>query len=422
MPDKDFYYLVGLRFESNGKQVERSFWADRLQDEPVIWEDCLRALKASGSPQIVSYGAYETRFLRQMKERYVSATADLEFVDRLIDHSVNLVGRIYGKIYFPTFSNSLKEIGPYLGFDWRWERASGAAALLLRRAWELSADDGFKRELIGYNMDDCRAAAMVADALARICGGAGSELNTVDVSSLDVGFPHHWGRFVAALPEFATINNAAYWDYQREKIYIRGNRPLQRATKRNRTNHRPRLPVNTTVTPSRPGNCPVCNSKRVSMIGRHRRVFLDMKFSKGCVRRWVVRYIVDHYKCKDCNSSFASDNHNLGRSRFGANALAYVVYNLIELHIPQYKLPGIMQKMFGYPLGQTTINRMVHRMAENYRETYDEIMRRLTCGRLIHADETHVSVKGKDSYVWVFTSMEDVVYLWSNTRENVVIT
>ena len=59
-----------------------------------------------------SYGAYEMRFLRQVKERYVSAVVDLEFVDRLIGNSVNLVGRIYGKIYFPTFPNSLKEVGP----------------------------------------------------------------------------------------------------------------------------------------------------------------------------------------------------------------------------------------------------------------------------------------------------------------------
>jgi hypothetical protein len=61
-------------------------------------------------------------------------------------------------------------------------------------------------------------------------------------------------------------------------------------------------------------------------------------------------------------------------------------------------------------------------MAESYREAYDEITQRLTHGRLIHADETHVSVKGIDSYVWVFTSMEDVVYIWSKTRENVMIT
>jgi hypothetical protein len=31
-------------------------------------------------------------------------------------------GQIYGKIYFPTFSNSLKEVGRYLGFQWTWPR------------------------------------------------------------------------------------------------------------------------------------------------------------------------------------------------------------------------------------------------------------------------------------------------------------
>jgi hypothetical protein len=43
-----------------------------------------------------------------MKARYSLAPDDVEFVDRLIGTSVNLVGCIYGKIYFPTFSNSLR--------------------------------------------------------------------------------------------------------------------------------------------------------------------------------------------------------------------------------------------------------------------------------------------------------------------------
>lgn len=51
MPDRDFYYLVGLRFESDGKHVERSFWADGSQGERLIWDHCLRALKAIGSPR-----------------------------------------------------------------------------------------------------------------------------------------------------------------------------------------------------------------------------------------------------------------------------------------------------------------------------------------------------------------------------------
>src|SRR5208337_2279286 len=83
MPDRDSYYLVGLRYESEGEQVERSFWADRSEDERVIWEDCLHTLKAIGDAQIVSYGAYEARYLRQMKERYTLAPDEIEFVDRL---------------------------------------------------------------------------------------------------------------------------------------------------------------------------------------------------------------------------------------------------------------------------------------------------------------------------------------------------
>ena len=422
MPDRDTYYLVGLRFESEGEQVERSFWADRSEDERVIWENCLQTLKAIGDAQIVSYGAYEARYLRQMKERYLLAPDDIEFVDRLIQTSINLVGCIYGKVYFPTFSNSLKEVGRYLGFEWSWPRASGAAAPLLRRAWELGADDGLKRELIGYNMDDCRATATVADALVRICAGGTSGLNAVDVGSLDVGFQHTWGKLDCALPEFEKINNAAYWHYQRDKIYIRSNPSLRSAVKRKRRNCRRSLPVNTTVAPSRPRNCPACNSTRVVLNGRDRRIVFDMRFSDGCLRRWVVRYIVDRYKCRECNSAFVSDNNNLEKSSYGANVVAYVLYNVIEVHIPQLKLSSIMQKMFRYPLVQSTINRMIQRSSQRYCDTYEEIRQRLSRGKLIHADETHISVKGRDSYVWVFTSMEDVIYIWSETREGSMVT
>lgn len=73
--------------------------------------------------------------------------------------------------------------------------------------------------------------------------------------------------------------------------------------------------------------------------------------------------------------------------------------------------------MVRYPLAQPTINHIIQRSGIKYRCTYDEIKERLSHGHLIHADETHVSVKGKDSYVWVFTSMEDVIYIWSETRE-----
>jgi hypothetical protein len=79
--------LIGLRFEGGGEQVERSFWADGRDGERAIWENCLETLKSIGNVQIVSYGAYETRFLKRMKERYSLAPGDAEFVGRLIETS-----------------------------------------------------------------------------------------------------------------------------------------------------------------------------------------------------------------------------------------------------------------------------------------------------------------------------------------------
>src|SRR5260370_2394247 len=105
------------------------------------------------------------------------------------------------------------------------------------------------------------------------------------------------------------------------------------------------------------------------------------------------------------------------RHRYGDNVLAYVIYNVIELNISQYKLAKILHKLFGYSLLQPEISRMMRRAVETYLDTYEEIRQRILNGKLIHADETDVSVRGKDSYVWVFASMEEVIYIWSETRE-----
>ena len=260
MPDRDFYYLVGLRFECNGEQVERSFWADGLDGERVIWENCLQTLKAIGNAQIVSYGAYETRFLRQMKARYVLVPDDVEFVDRLIEMSVNLVGCIYGKIYFPTFSNSLKEVGRYLGFEWAWPQASGAAAPLLRRAWELGADEGLKRELIGLQHGRLPSSRDGRGRSGAHMRRGVSGLDAVNVGSLEVGFQRTFGKFDSALPEFAKINDAAYWEYQRSKVYARTDKAIRRIVQKSQGRSKTVTVEKEVMVEEIPEKCPKCDA------------------------------------------------------------------------------------------------------------------------------------------------------------------
>jgi hypothetical protein len=49
--------------------------------------------------------------------------------------------------------------------------------------------------------------------------------------------------------------------------------------------------------------------------------------------------------------------------------------------------------------------------------TYQEILDRIVTGKLIHADETQVVIDRSVRYVWVFTNLEDVAFVYSDTRE-----
>src|SRR5208337_3379001 len=64
MRDRDFYYLIGLRYESEGKPVEQSYWANGPENESDIWQQCLRLLRGIENPRIVHYGALGYPFNR----------------------------------------------------------------------------------------------------------------------------------------------------------------------------------------------------------------------------------------------------------------------------------------------------------------------------------------------------------------------
>jgi predicted RecB family nuclease len=44
VPDRDFYYLIGLRFRSGNSDIQVSFWANDLSEEKEIWTSFLQTL------------------------------------------------------------------------------------------------------------------------------------------------------------------------------------------------------------------------------------------------------------------------------------------------------------------------------------------------------------------------------------------
>ena len=428
-PDRDSYYLVGLRIPGATSVVQRSLWADDRANEENIWREFLQTITTIENPQLIYYGSYETAFLRRLKKRYGDTAEDgRSLVHGLMKSAQNVLSVVYGRVYFPTYSNGLKDIASYLGFKWSIEEPSGQRSLALRREWELTGSETAKQDLISYNTDDCAALEVVVRTLLQLIPRDGASTtalqfpNAVHVDSLKPQTPYKLGPVDFVLPELEQINKCAYWDYQRDRIYIRSNSRLRRVARRNQRKKLRRrvLPVNVTVGPSQRWKCPGCASNKITKTGRHSKLLYDLHFTAGGVKRWVSKYVTVHYKCRSCGMRFASDVYEWTRHRYGLQFLAYVIHNIIELKIPQLKLSGSMLKLFGYQVGQGTISGLKRRAAELYQDAYEEIKHTLQEGKLIHADETHLSTKSSSGYVWVFTSMEEVVYLWSATREGSV--
>ena len=73
--------------------------------------------------------------------------------------------------------------------------------------------------------------------------------------------------------------------------------------------------------------------------------------------------------------------------------------------------------LFGFHLVSGIINPLKSRAASYYEETYNRLINKICKGGLIHADETKANVQGKSAYVWVITNMEEVAYIYTETRE-----
>ena len=73
-----------------------------------------------------------------------------------IYHPINLLSFIYAQVYFPTYSNGLKEITGYLGFQWSGSPLSGIE-ILSGETDGRSPETCVKQTLLDYNRQDCEA-------------------------------------------------------------------------------------------------------------------------------------------------------------------------------------------------------------------------------------------------------------------------
>ena len=406
-----------------GNERRFSFWADTKEQENRIFEQFILKAEEFQEHIIYHYGSYEATFLKRKRREATTKKR----IDRILARSVNVLTLIYGTVYFPTYSNGLKDVASTLGFSWTEKNASGLQSLVWRHRWEQGEGDDFKNTLVAYNLEDCSALRLVLERIRTIADSckaahgespAGAGPSNLQWAKVTEALVHHqsWSTVRFACEDFDFINKCSYFDYQQQRVHIRSGAPSRRSvvvTKRKLG--KPRISQRLRLTARK---CPECGSGSIFEYGRFtsKKLVYDLRFTVSGVKRRLLECQARAYRCRDCSKGFLPRRFKR-LDRFSHSLKSWAMYMHVVHDVSLPKLETMFGDLFALKIDHPRIYRFKVMMASYHSETAKGILARLVSGNVIYVDETEVKLKKTKGYVVVLSNTEEVLYLYRSSRE-----
>jgi hypothetical protein len=425
-PERGFCYLVGVIVREGEMEKRHSLWVDSPTEEPKLLDGLLAIATEYPDAGFYAYGGFEASFLRRIGK----ASGKEPEVEQLLARLCNVLSLVYTHVYFPIYCNGLKYVAGYLGFRWTDPSATGIQSVVWRHRWEESGCDSLKQRLMTYNLEDCEALRHVTEflylALAHFRATGDRQVsvagqNLAQVEELDpISSRPHWCCVDFAVPDFEFVNQRAYFDYQRDRVYIRTSKCIRKSVARSRTRKckRTRLRANQIVE-IRCETCPSCGSPDLVLKPDRRlaRVAHDLRIRHGQIRRWVTQFTTMWHYCAKCQRRFLPLDY-LRLEEFFHSLKSWAMYEYVAHRTTLASIAETVRDCFAVRMNTSQVFQIKQALGRYYAETCKVILERMRMGSLIHADETEVMLRptGK-GYVWVFASLEEVVFMYRQSRQ-----
>jgi hypothetical protein len=415
LPDLGLYYLIGLLVRQ-GKNVEyHSFWADNIEDERKIWWDFLDFLAQHHDAPIYHYGGYDLRAIKILDKRY--ETDNQALIDRLI----NVNKQIYGKIYFPVYSNKLKEVANFVGATWTAPDASGIQSLVWRHCWNDSHESQYKSKLIMYNQEDCHALKLLVDELERIKCSA-DILSDIDFAQTPKSQLSEDGEKIGS--QFEMILRFASVKYEKKKISFSQGKVIEGGRRGGAKPSKTMPKPNKIVQVPQVDACSQCSYSPLKIMETSTsRTIIDLILAKNGVKKVITKYIGFHGYCARCQRKcpppklLEFERHQF----YGHGFKAWIIYQRVSLRLPLESILESAKEQFNEGMSSTRISYFMKNFAQYYAETEQTIIRKLLKSPFVHVDETNFTIKGVNWYVWVFTNGKYVIFKLTETRETGIV-
>lgn len=431
LPDERFQYLLGGVVIADGATPEPfSFWSDSQGQERENFVKLFGLFTRYPDAPIYHYGSYETKALKQVVKQWPEHfKQEWDIIEKRM---VNLLGYLRTHVYPPTYGNGLKEVANFLGFQWTEPEANGVLSMEWRKQWEATRSQSWKEKLIQYNQDDCVALQRVHQWLCDLDNGDEQENsqkeNVQRVSEMKKHTPYKLRANVEFGEDFQVINKAAYFNYQRDKIYWRNQPKSQtpaaisrkRKSKHKRKGERIWKPkrANEIVILPAIEKCPRCGSKRLYHFPKMKASTkqTDLKFTASGIRRHVIEYQSPISDCRDCDTRMT---HRKSRWGYGPNLFALVIYYHVNYHLSNEMIAKLIQEQYGVKIGRTYLTTAKNKWWIKTWESDAEYIREIVLNSpVVHIDDTSMPLKGQSGYVWAFATTHSVFYHYTPTRNS----
>jgi predicted RecB family nuclease len=418
LPDDEFYYMIGAIVVADGQETFYSFWANDKSEEVHMFAQFVQTVSVLPDFHVLHFGSYERTALKRMKESL--PTRAKEEIDRILERSINVLSIVHSHVYFPTYSNNLKDIGRFLGAGRADQNASGLDAIVWRMSWESSKSAEIKASLVQYNKDDCITLKHLTEFIDSVASADATTLpfRTTWTEEIKQG-RSHWKIFSPRQPvleDFNFLTKCAYFDYQREKVLVRTHGQFRSINRQHRKLKHTNICPNKLVK-LESDRCRQCNSKKLQQIKQFRRILVDLKLSECGMRKFVTRVLCWQYKCQKCGCEFSSRDQMPDLQAYGHGLVSWCIYLNVACGVNMNRVRKSLGDAFGIFPGGSQIDRFKQSAAKFYTPLYEEIAIKVLQESVLHIDETTVNLRGGSGYVWVLTTMDKVYYFYRASRE-----
>ena len=235
--------------------------------------------------------------LKRMKARLPESVHPR--IDAILERATNVLSVIHPHVYFPTYSNGLKDIGRFLAFERADVDATGLQSIVWRKTWNVNRAPDIKALLLRYNKDDCCTLRRIFEFTRGLIApestsptGHQTPFKTTQTKELINDRPR-WDMFRSkeyASEDLEKVAKCAYFDYQRERVFVRTHPHFKSVNKKHRKFRRPVNRANVVFSIEK-RRCPRCRNTDIERGEERRRDLIDLRFFKGGMKKWITQWV-----------------------------------------------------------------------------------------------------------------------------------